>query len=547
MASHAASALQSMNEIRQNDELCDFTVKVQGQNFRVHRLVLSSSSEYFRRMFATEMRENCQQYCEVQDFEIDHVKQCIDFMYGEDLNLNMNNIEKMIKLCDMWLLYKAKEICTQYLVSNIDKWCIDGMALARLYDLKGFLAASYQYIVDNLKKWTRHNKNISLEDMLQILNLGEAVHVQIAELWLFVKHWLDNNENLPRGTVCSVIQRFPSHKLTISECKQTIWRHEHVQNCEICNVRISEKVLNRVEADFTNNAKDTTNLLFIRRMAKSLKRHNIEQSIDEILIYNHEILFEDPEFIEIEKSDLIKYVKSIDKSCRKVQFSSIVSWLKNNPDYQGEIFPILFETKEESDKMFSKCLKTFEYKTSKESLHVLYSLRRGSNWLLSDDDCIYMKQLSKKCGCENAEKRIDSYIVDEFGNVSKRSEFFTLDKSDIVRYLSTRGICLNGAPVVWGAVKNWIEYDLEERRGNLAELFAALDFSRISSHFLRETICEYELIKGSLECMNILMKIVLDKFEKQEKRMEEISTRLNRLEKKIGKSEVKSFQLAVTH
>ena len=49
--SHAKSILTTMNTLRKADTLCDITLKVAGQEFPAHKIVLAACSDYFCAMF----------------------------------------------------------------------------------------------------------------------------------------------------------------------------------------------------------------------------------------------------------------------------------------------------------------------------------------------------------------------------------------------------------------------------------------------------------------------------------------------------------------
>ena len=49
--SHAKSILTTMNNLRKSNTLCDVMLKVEGQDFPAHRIVLAACSDYFCAMF----------------------------------------------------------------------------------------------------------------------------------------------------------------------------------------------------------------------------------------------------------------------------------------------------------------------------------------------------------------------------------------------------------------------------------------------------------------------------------------------------------------
>lgn len=54
---HAGSLLSRLQELRDNKELCDVTLLVDGREILVHRAVLAATSRYFNALFTSPMSE----------------------------------------------------------------------------------------------------------------------------------------------------------------------------------------------------------------------------------------------------------------------------------------------------------------------------------------------------------------------------------------------------------------------------------------------------------------------------------------------------------
>jgi len=48
---HGRSAMQTMQELRKEEVLCDVVLSVDGSNFPAHKIVLAGSSPYLKAMF----------------------------------------------------------------------------------------------------------------------------------------------------------------------------------------------------------------------------------------------------------------------------------------------------------------------------------------------------------------------------------------------------------------------------------------------------------------------------------------------------------------
>ena len=60
----------------------DFTFIVKGEEVAAHKLILSTRSEYFQRMFETEMQESASNRVEVPDVEPATFRNLMKFIYG---------------------------------------------------------------------------------------------------------------------------------------------------------------------------------------------------------------------------------------------------------------------------------------------------------------------------------------------------------------------------------------------------------------------------------------------------------------------------------
>lgn len=75
--------LSKLNELRKEGILCDVTLRIEGQDFKVHRCVLSAASPYFRALFTCEFKliENGNNRIDLQDIRSAEAKKVLDFIY----------------------------------------------------------------------------------------------------------------------------------------------------------------------------------------------------------------------------------------------------------------------------------------------------------------------------------------------------------------------------------------------------------------------------------------------------------------------------------
>lgn len=68
-ASLCTKVMASLNDFRKEGTLCDVTLSVQDTTFPSHRNVLSANSEFFKALFANEMKEKAENTVHMEEFE----------------------------------------------------------------------------------------------------------------------------------------------------------------------------------------------------------------------------------------------------------------------------------------------------------------------------------------------------------------------------------------------------------------------------------------------------------------------------------------------
>lgn len=118
--SHAKSILSTMNTLRKDGTLCDVTLKVQGQSFKAHRIVLAACSDYFCAMFTNEMSEKCQSVIELHEVPTGIMDVLLDFVYTETVNVSVENVQELLPAACLLQLTGVKNACCAFLEKQLD-------------------------------------------------------------------------------------------------------------------------------------------------------------------------------------------------------------------------------------------------------------------------------------------------------------------------------------------------------------------------------------------------------------------------------------------
>ena len=72
----------SLNQLRNENILCDVTIAVTNRTFPAHKAVLVASSEYFRAMFTSNLAESKQDKVSLYDVDAGAIEALIDYAYS---------------------------------------------------------------------------------------------------------------------------------------------------------------------------------------------------------------------------------------------------------------------------------------------------------------------------------------------------------------------------------------------------------------------------------------------------------------------------------
>ncbi|GBN42826.1 TD and POZ domain-containing protein 2 [Araneus ventricosus] len=157
--------LNDLKMIYNNPEDYDFTFQVEDDFIHAHKTILSFRSEYFKRMFKTQMKEEVQNSVLIVDFSYSTMKKLVEFLYTGDFTKTEEDDDGQ----DIWNLYVAA-----------DKYQV--MDLRSLCGSKLISTATVDNIIDILQLSARHNDEDLKTEALESISFDFAAIVK-SNVW----------------------------------------------------------------------------------------------------------------------------------------------------------------------------------------------------------------------------------------------------------------------------------------------------------------------------------------------------------------------------
>ncbi|XP_076812957.1 kelch-like protein 12 [Clavelina lepadiformis] len=149
---HATEILSNLNEERKTTkDFCDFTIKAGGKQFPVHKCVVGTFSEYFKKMFTTKMRESNLNEGSVKEVSGPTMASIINFIYTSCIILTHDNVYDVLEAAEYLWIISLKENCRKFFKASLNgENCLKIRTYSNRYNIGDLVQAAETFISKNL-------------------------------------------------------------------------------------------------------------------------------------------------------------------------------------------------------------------------------------------------------------------------------------------------------------------------------------------------------------------------------------------------------------
>ncbi|CAK8685817.1 unnamed protein product [Clavelina lepadiformis] len=151
-SNHATEILNSLNEDRKTTkDFCDFTIKAGGKHFPVHKCVIGSISEYFKKMFTTKMKESYSNEGSVKEISGPTMASIINFIYTSCISLTHDNVYDVLEAAEYLRIPSLKEQCKIFFKASLNgENCLKIRSYSNRYNMGDLVQSADTFISENL-------------------------------------------------------------------------------------------------------------------------------------------------------------------------------------------------------------------------------------------------------------------------------------------------------------------------------------------------------------------------------------------------------------
>ncbi|XP_011408180.2 PREDICTED: kelch-like protein 20, partial [Amphimedon queenslandica] len=240
---HPSDTLRSMQELRDEEKLCDVTLLVQGVEIKAHKIVLAASSHYFRSMFAGDMIESRSSSVELKDVEPDAISLLVEYSYTSQLEITSNNVQSVMAAASIFDFPFVLEATAKFLATHLHPSnCLGMRAFGRTYGSEALVNAASRHFRNHFTDAIKSEEFLQLppEVFSELLDSDE-VNVRTEEdIFRSLELWLNYEPESRKDSLPKLLNHIRLPLLPLNFLKYRVESNPYIKRSLDCRDLIDE-------------------------------------------------------------------------------------------------------------------------------------------------------------------------------------------------------------------------------------------------------------------------------------------------------------------
>ncbi|XP_078354444.1 kelch-like protein 7 [Oculina patagonica] len=190
------SLTQQLNEMRENDILCDTTIRAHGEDFPAHKCVLSAASQYFRALYTSQMKQTESNVVDLQEAKSPTISDVLQFIYTGKVSIDLSNARDLVVIADFLIIPSLKSKAALILESSVKvSNCLALESFATLYNCEALKQVAVTCKFENFVAVAKSAdfKGLDLERVKELISSDDINVSKEHEVYEAVIDWVKHD------------------------------------------------------------------------------------------------------------------------------------------------------------------------------------------------------------------------------------------------------------------------------------------------------------------------------------------------------------------
>ncbi|XP_009988434.1 PREDICTED: kelch-like protein 10 [Tauraco erythrolophus] len=240
----SAMACAVFNELRLEGKLCDVIINVDGNEFKAHKNILCSCSQYFRALFTSSWNNAEKIVYNIPGTSPKIMKLIIEYAYTRTIPVTADNVESLLIAADQFNIMGIIRLCCEFLKSQLClENCIGICRFTDHYHCPDLREAAFEFIFHHFGEMTRASTeflDLSIDELVYIIEKDELNVRQEDIVFEAVMKWIAHDPQNRRQHVAVLLSKVRLALMDADYFMNKVKTHDYVKDNKDCKPLIRD-------------------------------------------------------------------------------------------------------------------------------------------------------------------------------------------------------------------------------------------------------------------------------------------------------------------
>ncbi|XP_046846951.1 kelch-like protein 18 [Xenia sp. Carnegie-2017] len=236
-------AFSELYRLKQDEMLCDISLRIGEELVKAHRIVLAATSPYFHAMFTGDMLESRQTEVALHGVEFHSLEQLINYCYSGKIEITIKNAQNLLATANLLQLVQVEEACVNFFQERLHpNNCLGILNFADAFSCISLSQAADEFTVKNFKHVVDSDEFLSLPyEQISRLLIREDLNIRSEEqIFEAVMKWVKKDEEDRKVFLPNLLKNVRLALLSPQYLCDKVCNDELIRNSLICRDLIDE-------------------------------------------------------------------------------------------------------------------------------------------------------------------------------------------------------------------------------------------------------------------------------------------------------------------